>query len=145
MRKVCGLLPLFTLAAAGAFAQSLQIDKIEKQSVAQAKKEVGFSALLEGTVADPSLEVFVFVYQPGLKGWTAFPATTDYKPEGSARYRWRAICHFGQLDGKGVGDIHQVRAMAFDHRTASKGLPEEARAAAIAADKTEMIVLKRIK
>ena len=60
---------IFCLAylSAEAFAQSgLAIDKLEGNGIQQAVKEVGFSALLEGTVADASLAVFVFAYQPRL-------------------------------------------------------------------------------
>jgi len=40
-----------------------------------AKKEVAYSALLEGSVSD--LAVFVLVNQPGWGAWRFFPATTD--------------------------------------------------------------------
>ena len=145
MRRIFALV-LLCMLPAGSFAQSsLTIDKLERTSLAQSKNEVAFSALLEGTIGDPNLEVFVFVHQPRVNRWRPFPATTDFKPEASGRYRWRALCLFGELNGKGVGDSHQVRVMAFDHQTARKGLPEVSASAAIAAAKTEVIVLKRVK
>ncbi len=142
MGKVCACVPLFLILAASGYAQSLTIDKLERKPVSQATKEVGFSALVEGTVSDPELEVFVFVLQPHLGGWRLFPATTDHRPESKDRYRWRAICQFGELDGKGVGGSYQLRAVVFDHATVAAGLP----AAAIGkATKTEVVVLKRVK
>jgi len=145
MPKICGLLLLFIFTAAGVRAQSLNIDKLEKQNIGQAKKEVGFSTLLEGTVSDPNLEVFVFVHQPHLQTWRAFPATTDFKPEAKGQYRWRAICQFGELNGTGIGNSHQVKVMAFDHATAARGLPPESAASAVAKGKTDVIVIKRVK
>src|SRR5256885_10408602 len=99
-----------------ALAQSvLLIDKLERQDLLLAKKDVGFSALLEGTVSDPDLAVFVLVHQPRLGGWRIFPATTDGRNrETNGGYRWRAICHFGEFDGRGVGDSHQIKAIAVD-------------------------------
>ena len=145
MNKILPLVFLCILSA-NVFAQSsLTIDKLERSAITQAKKEVAFSALLEGTIADPDLEVFVFVHQPQLNRWRPFPATTDIKPEPNGQYRWRAICLFGELNGKGVGGSYQARAMAFDKQTSRKGLPEIDSASAIAAAKTEVIVLKRVK
>lgn len=141
MTKVCPLI-VFLFLSTSLFAQTLNIDKLERTAVGQATKDVRFSTLLEGTVSDPNLDVFVFVYEASLKGWRAFPATTDFKAETPGRYRWRAIVQFGQLNGKGVGESHEVRAMVFDKRTVLKGLNEKAVASAV---KTESIVLKRTK
>ena len=106
-----------------AFAQSvLLIDKLERQDLLLAKKEVAFSALLEGTVSDPDLAVFVLVHQPRLGGWRIFPATTDGRNrETNGGYRWRAICHFGEFDGRGVGDSHQIKAVAVDRARIGTG------------------------
>ncbi len=145
MRKVCAFLPVFLLLAASVQGQSLAIDKLDRTTLSQASKEVEFSALLEGTIDDPDLEVFVFVHQPHLNRWRAFPATTDYAAETKGRYRWRAIIQFGELDGKGIGNTYQVKVMAFDKQTASKGLPEKARAETVAASMTEVITLKRVR
>jgi len=142
MGKVCALIPLFLLLAMNAFAQSLTIDKLERNPIAQASKDVAFSALVEGTVSDPQLQVFVFVFQPQLGGWRPYLATTDYIPEGNGQYRWRAICQFGELNGKGVGATYQIRAMVFNQATVHAGLSA---AAVDHALKTEVVVLKRVK
>src|SRR5881628_2506556 len=147
-RRVClgAALPIiFCLAyfSAEAFAQSgLVIDKLEGNGIQQAVKEVGFSALLEGTVADANLAVFVFAYQPGLNAWRTFPATTDSRPGSDGKYRWRAICQFGEVDGPGVGDTYQVRAVAFDRSTIAARLPARL---PLSAPKTSIIALKRVK
>ena len=136
---------IFCLAhfPAESFAQSgLAIDKLEGNGIRQAVKEVGFSALLEGTVADASLAVFVFAYQPRLNAWRAFPATTDSRPGSDGKYSWRAICQFGELDGPGVGDTYQVRAVAFDRSTIAARLPARL---PLSVPKTSIIALKRIK
>ncbi len=134
-------LSLSCILSAYAFAQSsLTIDKLEKSAIAGAKKEVAFSTLLEGTVSDPNLEVFVFVKQPHLKAWRVFPATIDTIPEAKGQYRWRAICQFGELKGTGVGDNYQARAFALDKQTIKDGLPQKIPAESL---KTEVIVLKR--
>ena len=146
MKRILMLMGLSAfLLPASLLAQSLNIDKLEKQNIGQAKMEVGFSTLLEGTVSDPNLEVFVFVHQPHLNAWRAFPAVTEFKPEAPGRYRWRAICHFGELNGTGIGNSHQVKVLAFDHATAARGLPPESSASAVAKVKTNVIVLKRVK
>lgn len=131
------------LAAASAAAQSnLTIDKLERQSFAQASKQVGFASLLEGTVSDPELVVLVLVREPQAKGWRVFPATTERSPESKGRYRWRAICHFGDLDGRGVGAEYQVKAIAFEPAAMAQGLSLKRSQAAPA---TEPVILKRIK
>jgi len=128
-----------------AFAQSvLLIDKLERQDLLLAKKEVAFSALLEGTVSDPDLAVFVLVHQPRLGGWRIFPATTDARNrETNGGYRWRAICHFGEFDGRGVGDSHQIKAIAVDRaRIGTGNLPLP-----LPADipQTGLVTVKRVK
>jgi hypothetical protein len=134
---------LFLLFTSGAFAQStLSIDKLDKTNIGQAKKEVGFSTLLEGVVSDPNIEVFVMIRGDNDKGWRFFPATVDFNPEAKGRYRWRAICQFGELNGKGIGENHQVQAVAFDKKIVMKGLTAQAMTDA---GKTEVISLKRTK
>lgn len=143
MKELLTLVGLSTLLLpASVFGQSITIDKLDKHDLAQAKKEVAFSTLLEGTVNDPNLQVFVFAYQPHLKAWRIFPATVAVKPETKDQYRWRAICQFGKLNGLGVGDNHQVRAIAFDRSELANGPPKDPMASKI---KTEVIVLKRVK
>jgi hypothetical protein len=137
------MLVILSLCCNSAFAQSnLKIDKLERKSLKDASNEVGFSARIEGTVGDPNLEVFVFVHQPHLGGWLPFHASIETKPEVKGQYRWRAICQFGELDGKGKDSSYQVRAMVFDKKTVQDGLPEKALSKA---DKTEVIVLKRVR
>jgi hypothetical protein len=141
--KKLSLVFLFLFFASGAFAQStLSIDKLDKTSISQAPKEVGFSTLLEGVVSDPNQEVLVMAKGPSDKGWRLFPATVDFNPEAKGRYRWRAIVQFGSQDGKGIGETHQVQAVAFDKQTVMKGLTAQAMTNA---GKTEVISLKRIK
>ncbi len=142
MKTIHALL-VFCLVSANAFAGAgLKIDKIEKADVAKASRNVAFSTLLEGTIDDPDLEVFVLVYQPHLKGWRAFPATTEFRPEARSQYRWYAICQFGELDGRGVGVDYQARAIALDRETLNKGFPEKIPSSA---PQSEVIVFKRTK
>lgn len=123
MGKVSSLV-LCIFFATSAFAQSVvSIDKLDKTSLAQAKKEVGFSTLIEGAVADPELTVFVMVRQPQLKTWRLFPAVVSEERGSDGKYRWRAICQFGELDGKGVGDLHEIKAISFDKSKIANGLP----------------------
>ena len=61
---------------------------------------------------------------------------------GRSRYRWRGICQFGELDGAGVGESYQVRAMAFDKLAVSLGVPEKSLSDAV---KTNTLVVKRVK
>ncbi len=142
MKKLLTVL-LFLLFISSAFAQSvISVDKLERKDIAQASKEVGFSVLLEGVVNSPDLTVYALVYQPHLKMWRLFPATVDEKPEG-ANYRWRALCHLGELDGKGVGDQYQVKILAFDSNTVkSNGLPKKLSSNVL---NSNSIVLKRVK
>jgi hypothetical protein len=137
------MLVILTLCCNGALAQSsLRIDKLERKSLKEASREVGFSTLIEGTVDDPNKEVFVFVYQPHLGGWLPFHANVDTNPEMKGQYRWRAICQFGELGGKGKGSSYKVRAMVFDKKTVMEGLPERALSQA---EKTEVVLLKRVR
>ena len=141
--KKLSLVCVFLLFASCAFAQStLSIDKLDKTNIGQAKKEVGFSTLMEGVVSDPNQEVFVMVKGTSDKGWRLFPATVDFNAEAKGTYRWRAIVQFGSLDGKGKGETHQVQAVVFDKKTVMKGLTAQA---TINAAKTEVISLKRTK
>lgn len=142
MRTIPALALLCIFSVHSQAQSRLTIDKLERADVAAAAKEVPFSSLLEGTVADPDLEVVVFVFQPHLKGWKPFVATVDTRSEGKGVYRWRAICQFGELGGKGIGDTYQARAVAFDRVVAAKGLTDKAVDGAL---KTEVIVVKRVK
>ncbi len=142
LRLALFFFPALLFPSGAPAATVLTIDKLERAEIAEAAKEVSFSAFLEGTVADPELQVFVFVHQPRLGGWRIFPATVDTDHDRSGGYRWRAICQFGELSGKGKGDTYLVRAYAFDRLTVSQGLPPSAVEAAI---KTEIIALKRVR
>lgn len=142
-RSVIGRSLPILLAAASAAAQStLTIDKLERQGFAQTSRQVGFSNLLEGTVSDPDLVVFVLVRRAQSKGWRVFPATTERLPESTGRYRWRAICHLGELDGRGVGAEYQVKAIAFEPGALAQGLSLKRSQQAPA---TEPVILKRVK
>jgi len=143
MRRYLLAMIAAALLPANAFPQSqLAIDKFDRKSINQAAKEVGFSTLLEGTVGDPELSVFVLVSQPHIQDWRVFPAAVDRTAEGAGRYRWRAVCNLGELDGAGKGDNFQLRAIALDPRLLSSGLPERLPPATA---KSSTIVLKRVK
>jgi len=135
-------LPIFVGADSSNAQSALTIDKLERQGIAKAAKEVGFSSLLEGTVSDPDLVVFILVRQAQSKGWRVFPATTERSPESKGRYRWRAICHFGDLDGRGVGAEYQVKAIAFEPAALAQGLSLKR---SQGAPTTEPVILKRAK
>lgn len=108
------------------FAQSLiTIDKLEGQNILLAKKEVGFSATLEGTISNPDLLVHVLVYQPRLRAYRIFPGVTDTQAGSDGMYRWRALCHFGELSGNGIGDLSNVLAVGIDKSALVQGrLPQ---------------------
>ena len=113
MRLACRFL-LAVLLATNAFAQSrLSIDKLDDKDIIKAVKEVAFSTMLEGTVDDPKLAVYVLVHSPG-GAWRSFPAVVEgTRVDPAGGYRWRAICQFGDYDGRGVGVSYQVRVAAF--------------------------------
>jgi hypothetical protein len=133
------LLTVFSFLAPLALAQSsLTIDKLERKSIDQVPKEVAFSTVLEGTVSSPDLIVSVLAYQPHLKGWRLFPADIERTPEVPGRYRWQALCQFGELDGRGKGDQYLVRAIAMD--PSSLAVPTRKKVG-----ETAVITLKRVK
>ena len=139
------LLLVFNLAPAPAvFAQTgIAIDKLEGENILLSKKEVGFSATLEGTISDPELLVHVLVYQPRLKAYRIFPAVTDTRAEPDGKYRWRALCHFGELSGRGIGDLSNILAVGIDKNALIEGrLPERLPSTA---PKSAAIGLKRVK
>jgi hypothetical protein len=139
MRRLIWLLIASAVFPVAAFSQtSLSIDRLERKTLAQASTEVAFSTVLEGTVGSPDLAVSVLVYQPHLKAWRVFPAATERKPEAAGRYRWRAICQFGELDGRGKGDQYKVRVVAVDPADLVKAV----RGPAV---ETGTITLKRVK
>jgi hypothetical protein len=117
MRLACSLILSLLFAATG-FAQSrLTIDTLGRKEIKTAVKESSFSKLLEGTVDDSDLLVFVQVYEPDLKEWRSYRATVEItKSEKTGGYPWHAICHFGGYDGRGVGLSYQVRVVALDPR-----------------------------
>jgi len=130
----------FLLFGSIALAQSsLRIDKLEKKDLDQAGTEVGFSTVVEGTVNDPTLAVYVLVYQPHLKGWRLFPAAI--RDEGGS-HRWRTLCRFGEFDGTGLGGSYQVRAVAFSKDQIARGLPKKLPSDVL---KSNTVVLKRTK
>lgn len=121
MSKACGVL-LALLFATNVFAQSrLTIDKLDRKDIKAVAKEVPFSTLLEGTVDDPDLAVYVMVYEPAIKAWRSYRATVNsHKPDPAGGYRWRAICHFGEFDGRGVGLSYLVRTIAVERSMIGK-------------------------
>jgi len=119
---------------------SLQIDKLQRKSIQDAGTEIGYSSVVEGTVSDPAVTVYVFVYQPYLKAWRAFPASIQEQAGG---YRWRALCHFGKADGTGVGASYQIKALGFEKgQIPAEGLPKNISPTVL---KSNAIVLKRTK
>jgi hypothetical protein len=122
MRKQCiCLLSLFL--AATVFAQPrLTIDKLDREDIAAIAKEVSFSTLLEGTIENPDLAVYVLVREPNGNDWRSYPATVDgTRVDPAGGYRWRAICHFGGYDGDGVGLSYKVRVIAIDPERITPG------------------------
>ncbi len=115
MRLACGVLSALLLAAT-VFPQSrLTIDRLNRQDIQTIAQEVSYSTLLEGTVEDPGLAVYVLVYEPGIGGWKTYPATVDETHVDEAGgYRWRAICHFGEYGGQGAGLSYKVRVIAIE-------------------------------
>jgi hypothetical protein len=140
MKKTCAFF-LFLLFCSVCFGQSVvNIDTIDKNDIGKAKAEVGFSAMMEGTADDPSLVIYVMVYQPYLKAWRLFPASIH---DENGKYRWRALCHFGKSTIAGVGDGYQVKAIAFNKDSLSKnGFPNKLSTIAL---NSNPLVLKRTK
>ena len=140
MRKIL-VVSLFLCFCSTTFGQSVvSIDKLDKKDIAKSKVEVGFSALIEGTVGDSSQLVYAMVYQPHLKAWRLFPAVVY--DEGGV-HRWRALCHFGKPDGTGAGDEYPVKAVAFSKDTIAKsGMPQKLSSEVL---KSDTVVLKRAK
>jgi hypothetical protein len=136
---------LSLLFAVNALAKSsLIIDKVNRKDVTTASKEMPFSALIEGTVSDPTLAVFVMVHDPKIQAWRAFQAIIDdTRADLAGGYRWRAICQFGEFHGEGVGNSYQVRAIAIDWRLIGIGnLPDPLPANAL---QSNAITIKRVK
>jgi hypothetical protein len=115
MRLACKLLLLLLVATNLLQAQSnLTIDKLDHQGISTSALQVAFSALLEGTVSDPTLAVHVLVYESSINGWKSYPATVDgTRIDAAGGYRWRAICRFGEYHGT-VGLSYTVRAIAIN-------------------------------
>lgn len=119
MRLACAFLSL--LFAASAFAQSrLAIDKLDRKNLNEASKEVPYSALLEGTVDNPDLVVRVLVYEADSMEPRSYRATVDEtRVDPSGGYRWRAVCYFGEYNGRGAGLSYKVRVVAMDPKLAA--------------------------
>ena len=61
----------------------------------------------------------------------------------AAAYRWRAICHFGEFDGNGVGDSRQIKAVVVDRASIGTGnLPLPLPAGTL---QTSLVTVKRVK
>jgi hypothetical protein len=61
------------------------------------------------------LAVYVLVYSEGAVNPHAFAAVVDEAhADPAGGYRWRAICRFGEMKGKGIGDSFLVRAAAIN-------------------------------
>jgi hypothetical protein len=144
MRIACSFL-MSLLFAVGALAQSrLTINKIDCKDITEAAKEVPFSALVEGTVDDPDLLVYILVHEPRLNAWRSYRATVEnYEADEAGKYRWNAICQFGEMDGLGVGASYQVKAIALDRKISGQAritnrLPADAL-------RSQTIAIKRVK
>jgi hypothetical protein len=122
MRLACVFL-LSLLFAANTFAQSgVAIDKVDRKNLNEGAKEVPYSALLEGTVANPDLAVRVIVYEPGSTESRSYQATVDEtRVDRAGGYRWRAVCYFGEFNGRGVGLSYKVRVVATDPKKTRDG------------------------
>jgi len=121
MRIACSFLFMLLFAANVPAQSGLTIDKVNRGEIKAAVQEVAFSSVLEGTVDDPNLAVYVMVQDPAAKSWRSHRATVAVQnPDAAGRYKWYAICHFGKLDGQGVGSSYQVRAIAVDSKKAAQ-------------------------
>jgi hypothetical protein len=123
MKKMCVFCMSLFFCSVCLGQSVVSIDTLDKTDIAKAKAEVGFSAMMEGSVDDPSLVIYVMVYQPYLKAWRLFPASIHGE---GGKYRWSALCHFGKSTGAGIGDGYQVKAIAFSKDSLSKsGFPNK--------------------
>lgn len=68
--------------------------------------EVGHTALVEGKVSDPNLNIYVFVHPLLTDQWWC-----QMYPSPSSPDAWRTLCYFGTED-KGVGEYFEVVAIA---------------------------------
>lgn len=143
MRIVCSFLLLLFLCTTVLAEPKLIIDKLNRKDINTAPKEAAFSTLLEGTVSEPDRAVFVLVYEPQKNVWRSYRANVQgHESEPGSGYKWRAICHFGEFDGRGVGDSYQVRVIAQDRKLPSKvDGNEQLQSSAL---QTETIVIKRV-
>jgi hypothetical protein len=144
MRLACCLI-LSLFFAASTFAQSrLTIDKLDRKEIKTAAKEGAHSQLLEGTVDDPDLLVFVQVFEPDMNKWRSYRATVErIKSEETGAYQWHAICHFGGYDGRGVGLSYQVRVVALDPK--KPGQSKLTKSLSAGALQTNTLTIKRVK
>lgn len=144
MRIACGFL-FSILIAANALAQpGLAINKVDRQDLKASVQEVSYSTLLEGTVDDPNLAVYVMVYEPSIDAWRSYRATVaDQERDPAGTYKWFAICHFGEIDGRGVGASYQVKAIAIDRRNLAKVKLSDSLSSS--AHKSQTLTFKRVK
>jgi hypothetical protein len=133
---------ILLLFGSQAFAQTnLKIEKLDRNNFAEAVTNVGYAALVEGTLKSPDTIVFAIVLDPTLKGWRLFRAIVEKNPQ-SGVVSWRALCQFGRLNGPGVGTSYRVRAIAFDPADLKNGLPRKLPSSILTADS---VVLTRIR
>jgi hypothetical protein len=142
MRLACVFL-LSLLLLSSSFAQSqLAIDKVDRKSLNEAAKEVPYSALLEGTVGNPDLLVRVLVNESGSSEPHSFQATVDEtRIDEAGGYRWRAVCYFGEYNGRGVGQYYKVRVVAVD----PKNIKDGADTLSASSLQTDTIEFKRVR
>jgi hypothetical protein len=121
MRTACAFLLCLLLSTSGLAQSALTIDKLNRKDVNATAKETAYSSLIEGTIEDPDLTVYVQVLDPRNSAWRSYKAIVDkIKPDPDGRYRWRALCHFGEYDGRGIGASYQVRAIALDPQNSTR-------------------------
>jgi hypothetical protein len=144
MRTACAFLLCLLLSTSGLAQSALTIDKLKRKDINTEAKEVAYSTLIEGTVNDPDLAVYVLVHEPRINAWRSYRASVDRRNSAaSGPYRWGAICHFGEFDGRGVGASYQVRAIAIDPKDLSSfdwSSPFEQ-----SAFQTNAVAIKRVK
>jgi hypothetical protein len=144
VRLLFGIL-LSILVSSWAFGQpGLTIDKLDKKSINEAAKEVAYSALLEGTIGDPNQEIWVNVSESGSSSPRSFKATIDEtRRDEAGGYRWRAICYFGEFNGRSNGKSYEVSVSAIDKNQ----IDEYSTLGAFSASshQTNPITLKRVK
>jgi len=126
MMSVCRFLTILLLFTTSAFAQSeITIDRVgsEPVRVGDGAKSVAFTALIEGVVTNPELSVYVVVTSPGAAGERIFTAVVDIsRPDSIGRYRWRAVCQFGELTGQGaIGVSYEAQAIAVNPSIVKRG------------------------